>query len=104
MGKFHGNIGFTEQYEVRPGVWDDRIIEKEYYGDTLSASFMNVASSEVNDNLKLNNRISIISNTYALENFRFMKYVTYMGVKWAVTNAEVQYPRLILTIGGVYNA
>lgn len=104
MGKFHGYIGFTEQYELRPGVWDDRIVEKECFGNTLSASFMNTSSSEVNDNLKLDNRISIIGNTYTLENFRFMKYITYMGVKWAITKVDVQYPRLVLTIGGVYNA
>lgn len=104
MGKFHGNIGFSEQYEARPGVWSDRIVEKEYFGDTLSSSFINSSSSEVNDDLRLNNRISIISNTYAIENFQFMKYITYMGVKWTITNVEVQYPRLVLTIGGVYNA
>jgi hypothetical protein len=33
-----------------------------------------------------------------------MLYVEFMGTKWKITNVEVQYPRLILSVGGVYNA
>ena len=29
--------------------------------------------------------------------------VTEMGAKWKITDVEVQYPRLLLTIGGLYN-
>lgn len=105
MGKFHGNIGFAEQYEARPGVWANRVVERGYFGDVVSLSFSSQNSSDTtNDDIRLNNRIEIVSDTYAIENFQFMKYVTYMGVKWKITNVEVRYPRLVLSIGGVYNA
>ena len=32
-----------------------------------------------------------------------MRYVEFMGAKWKISSVEVQYPRLILTVGGVYN-
>ena len=105
MAKYHGNIGFTEQYESKPGVWSERIVEKEYYGDVVSAFFnARTDTNTTNDELTINNRISVVANDYAFQNFQFMKYVVYMGTKWRITNVEVQYPRLILSIGGVYNA
>lgn len=104
MAKFHGMVGFATQSETSPGVWKDvRITEVEYFGEVLSNSFGNQPEGEVNDDLRLNDRISIICNTYAIENLQFMRYVTYMGLKWRITNIDPQYPRLILTIGGVWN-
>lgn len=35
--------------------------------------------------------------------FHTMKYVVWMGASWKITSIEVQRPRLLLTIGGVYN-
>lgn len=105
MGKFHGNIGFAEQQKTAAGVFEEQIVEREYYGDVISAFYNTKNSSDtINDELGINNRISVVANEYALKNFQFMKYVVYMGVKWKITNIEPQYPRLILSIGGVYNA
>lgn len=105
MAKFHGNIGFTEQYNSKSGVWSERIVEQEYYGDVLSNYFSARDTSETtNDELALSNQISIVANKYAFENFQFMKYVVYMGVKWRINKVDVAHPRLILSIGGVYNA
>lgn len=105
MAKFHGNIGFAEQYEKTPGYWTERIVEKEYFGEEISLSYNARSGSETtNDELTVNKRISVVANDYAFKNFQFMKYVIYMGVKWKITNVEPQYPRLILSIGGVYNA
>lgn len=105
MAKYHGIIGFAIQHEPSPGVYVDEVVEREYFGDVISSSFANQQSSlGVNDDLRLNNRISIVSNTFAIENLAFMRYITYMGVKWKISNIEPQYPRLILSIGGVYNA
>ena len=106
MAKFHGNIGFVEQYNSKPGVWSsERIVEREYYGDVLSSYFSARSTSETtNDELTLSNQISIVANKYAFENFQFMKYIVHMGVKWEITKVDVQYPRLVLSIGGVYNA
>lgn len=105
MAKYHGMIGFAIQNEQSPGVFVDQVVEREYFGDVINTSFGNQQSSlGVNDDLRLNDRISIVSNTFAIENLAFMRYVTYMGVKWKITNIEPQYPRLILSIGGVYNA
>lgn len=105
MAKFHGNIGFAEQVKTAPGVYGEQIVEREYYGDVINSFFNARATSETtNDELGISNRISIVANDYAFKNFQFMKYVVFMGVKWHITNVEVRYPRLELSIGGVYNA
>ena len=104
MAKFYGNIGFAEPLEVEPGIWDDsNVTVRPYYGD-LVRNFRRLESSGgVNDDVNISNEISIIADPYANQNFHSIRYVEFMGAKWKITNVEVQHPRLILTVGGVYN-
>ena len=103
MARFYGKVGFGVQTETSPGVWQDVITEHDYYGDILRISVNNRDHSTVNNDVVINNEISIISDDFAFANFSSIRYVNWMGVNWIVTNITVQYPRLILTIGGVYN-
>lgn len=103
MAKFYGNIGFFDTKETKPGVWEETIIEKPYYGDITSNRSRYQNTSQVNQDIVLSNTISIIADPYAKENFQHMRYVTYLGAKWKIESIEVQYPRVILSLGGVYN-
>ncbi len=103
MAKFYGVIGFAENIEISPGLWEERITERSYYGD-LSRNIRNLQSSgSVNDDINISNEISIVADPYAEQNFHTMRYVEFMGTKWKITSIEVLYPRLKLTVGGVYN-
>lgn len=103
MAKYYGIVGFCKSVEKRPGVWDDQVVERKYRGDVIRINQRWQPAQKVNDDLVINNQISIISDPYAFENLYAIKYVCLTGVKWKVSNVEVQYPRLILSIGGVYN-
>lgn len=104
MAKFFGKVGYGEDtVETRPGVWEVKPVERSYYGDVLQNSRRWENGEHLNDNLNINNKISIVADPFAYQNFHAIRYVEWMGAKWEVTNVEVQYPRLILTIGGVYN-
>ena len=103
MAKFYGNIGYIKTVEVDPGIWDSQTTERPYFGDLIRVTSKFQSSGEVNDNISFNNDISIVADPYANENFQYMKYVEYMGAKWKITSAEVKYPRIILSVGGVYN-
>jgi hypothetical protein len=103
MAKFYGSVGYSETVETTPGVYTSRIIERDHYGDLLRNMSRWQAGNSLNDDLTINNQISIVADQYAYENFQSMKYVKFMGAKWKVTNVEVQRPRLILSVGGVYN-
>lgn len=104
MAKYYGKIGFGQTSEIKPGVWKDTIVEKNYYGDILQNFVRNDNAQQVNDNLSISNRFSIISDPFATQNYYSIKYLEYLGVKWKVTTVELQYPRLILYVGGVWNA
>ena len=103
MAKFYGKIGFFTTVEVEPGLWVDKMVERPYFGDLLRNLRRLETSSNVNDNINISNQISILADPYAYDNFHSIKYVEFMNSKWKVTSVEVQYPRLILEIGGVYN-
>ena len=104
MAKYYGTIGDGISEETTPGVWEDRIVERQYYGDLVRNTRRMQNSEHLNDNINISNEISIVADPYANENFHLMRYVTFMGTKWKITSVEVQYPRLILSIGDVYNA
>lgn len=103
MAKFYGNIGYIETVEVDPGVWEPKVTERPYSGDLIRNTSRYQTSGEVNDDITINNDISIVADPYANVNFHHMRYVEFMGAKWKITNVEVKYPRLILSIGGLYN-
>lgn len=104
MAKWFGKIGYVITKKTGPGVWDEVATEKEYRGDVQRLSFMNQEqSNSTNADLKLNKQISIVADQFAYENIGRIRYAEFMGTKWSVTTAEPQYPRIILTLGGVYN-
>lgn len=99
-------IGYnvTEPDEPGSDIYVNKVIERECYGETtrLSSKWQN--SSHVNDDISINNEISIIADPFALQNFSNIAYAEFLGTKWKVSSIEIQYPRLLLTVGGVYNA
>lgn len=103
MAKFYGKIGYAVRMEIRPGVWDDEITEREYFGDLLRNTSRYQTSDKLNDDVNISNEISIVADPFAYQSFHAMRYVEFMGAKWKISSVEVQYPRLILTVGGVYN-
>lgn len=103
MAKFYGPIGYAQQVETKPGVWEEQIVEKFYRGDVLRNTRRLQSTDKVNDDINVGNEISIVADPFANGNFHSMRYVGFLGARWKVTNVEVQYPRLILTLGGLYN-
>lgn len=103
MAKFYGVIGYAETSETAPGVWKEVITERNYYGDVLKISRSWQAGENLNDDLTVNNQISIVADPFAYQNFFAMRYIKWMGAAWKVSKVDVQRPRLLLTIGGVYN-
>lgn len=103
MAKFHGEIGYGETVETRPGVWEDVVVERTYYGDVLRNTRRLSEGEYLNNDLRVNNSVSILADAYAYEHFHAIRYVRWMGSYWTITDVEVQRPRLILRMGGVYN-
>lgn len=104
MAKYHGHIGYAQLEETSPSIWEEIFVEREYYGDFMSNSRNLQSSGDLNDNLTVSLKISIVSDPYADQNFHTMRYLEWMGTKWKITSVEPLQPRLILTVGGVYNA
>lgn len=104
MAKFYGPIGYATAVETRPGCWVDQLEEHNHFGDILRTSSRWTSSPEsTNDDLSIGNQISIVADPFAMSHFHSIKYVRWMGANWKITSIDVKPPRLILTIGGVYN-
>lgn len=101
--KWFGMIGYEKTVETVPGVYVEKIEEHPYCGDLIKNYRRMEQGVSINDNVSVNNEISIIADEVAYHSFHSIRYVTFMGSKWKVTTVDVQPPRLILSIGGVYN-
>jgi hypothetical protein len=102
--KYSGKIGFwLENVEEKPGVYKSKIVERNYTGDLSWDNRHWQATEYQNEDLRLNNSVSILSDMYMKENLASVRYITWKRSKWKVTNVEVGYPRITLTIGGIYN-
>lgn len=102
MAKWYGVIGFAELVETVPGVWEEQITERNYYGDLTRNTRRLQSTDQVNDNINIANTISIVADPYAQQNFHTMRYAEFRGAKWKISDVEVQYPRLLLSVGGLY--
>lgn len=103
MAKYYGTLGFSISTETRPGVWTEGITTRNYSGDVIRQSYRWQNSNKVVEDLNISNRISIVMDNFVKDNLGALKYATYMGSNWKITDVEVEYPRLILTLGGLYN-
>ena len=103
MAKWFGKVGYATTQETRPGIWTQEIVEKDYYGDTIRNTRRLENEAKVNDDISVGVDISIVADPFAYNNFHTIKYVDYMGNKWKVSAVDPQYPRLNLTLGGLYN-
>lgn len=105
MAKFFGQVGFITTIEepADSGIWVEQAVERDYYGDVNRINRKWESAQQLNDNITISNEISIVSDPFVTENIPWIKYVVWNGVKWKVSSVEVAYPRLTLSIGGVYN-
>jgi hypothetical protein len=103
MTKFYGKVGYGETVETTPGVWVDVIVEREYFGDITRNTRQIQDGERLNSSIYAHNSISILADAYANEHFFAIRYIAWAGTLWSVSDIEVQSPRLILRLGGVYN-
>lgn len=103
MAKWFGKIGFEEQAETAPGVWTNEIVERDYYGDVIRNMRRLQSTGQVNDDISISNEISIVADPYAMNSFHSIRWVEFMGAKWKAVSVDVQYPRLAISLGEVWN-
>ena len=104
--RFSGMVGYCYSIEGtgdREGIWQDVVKEKRYFGDVLQFNPRWDAGKDILDDQRVLNKISIVADAFGLGHFGDLKYVEWQGSKWKVTAVEVQRPRLILTLGGVWH-
>lgn len=103
MAKFYGMVGYIDTQETAPGVYTEVKTERYYYGDINRITKRYETAESLNDNLVINNEISIVADSFAYENFHAIRYVEWNNTLWKVKSVEVMHPRLKLNLGGVYN-
>lgn len=103
MAKFYGKIGYGQSVDKGVGVYEDVITEYQYRGDVLRNARQLKDGESVNNDISVSNSISIVADAYANANFHAIRYIEWMGTLWTVSDVEVQSPRLLLRLGGVYN-
>ena len=104
MPKFKGYVGFAETVEKTPGIYVEEIVRRKYSGDIRRNTRRLEPSGNINDNINISNEISIVGDAYAFDHFYAIRYIEFGGAKWKVSNIDATMrPRLVMTLGGLYN-
>lgn len=103
MSKFTGLVGYVTQGETAPGVWSPVDNPKKMKGDVLRQSSSSQNDNKVNSDISLNHRVSLLGDSYAFTNYYAIKWIELNGRKWEVASVELQRPRIIVTVGGLWN-
>ena len=103
MARFFGNVGYVISTNPSPGVYDQESISREYFGDEIKSGSRWKSGDVINDDVIITNEISIVADPFAYTNFSAIRWVEWMGNKWKVESIRIDRPRLILSLGGIYN-
>lgn len=105
MARFFGEVGYGDSVEttIGSGVYEDVITEIPYFGDVIRNTRRLESGENLNDDIAVNNSISIVADEYANKHFFKIKYVRWSGTLWTISSVEVRSPRLIMYLGSVYN-
>lgn len=103
MSRFYGTVGYITTEETRPGIYEEREVQRCYFGDIIKPKTSWQQGMGINDNLNLSVEISIMADPYAYDHFSEIKYVECMGTKWKVNSAIPDRPRISLFLGGLWN-
>lgn len=102
--RFYGKVAFCDDnVEGAPGVYTEHLLIRDYYGDVLSDNRYWNQPETLNDDLTIKNRLSILADSYAFDHFGAMRYVEMFGQRWSISSVEIKRPRLIISLGGLYN-
>ncbi len=101
--RFSGKVGFITTKETSPDVWEPSITERTYFGDVLARKVRFENGESTNSNLTISNDISIVVDSFAKNNLGYMRYVQFGGQKWTIQSVTTAYPRLTLSLGGLWN-
>lgn len=101
--KFCGKVGFVITEETEPGIYEPKTVERTYRGEVLQNIRRWETGTSVNDNIKIQNRISIVADHFAHSNLGYMQYIEFANEKWKISSFDIKYPRIIITTGEVYN-
>ncbi len=103
MAKWYGTLGFVQSSESAPGVWKDVVTKVETSGDLMQFEQRSQNSEKLTDDISFSNRISVLMDPFMMKNFQYLKFASFANSYWKVSSVNVQYPRMIFTLGGVYN-
>ena len=105
MAKYSGMLGYVmSAKEDPPGIWKpSAVVEKLGRGDLFGQTINNEDVGGLSDGITINNQLSIIMDPFVNKNLESLKYVILYGTRWEIKSMTINRPRIILTLGGVYN-
>ena len=97
------SLGFAEEQQVRPGIWDDVITEVPKLADIAQRTEAFEVEGNILPEYRTSTTVSVLSQGPVKPDYSNLRYVLYAGERWIVSSAVHAPPRLTIYIGEVYS-
>lgn len=102
--RYYGLIGFGQTVnQDGDDMWREEITERPYMGDVVKRTYNMQSADKLTKDVQVNMQISIVADEFAADFMHLIRYAEWRGVRWQVVAVDPQFPRLVLSLGGVYN-
>ena len=102
--KFYGEVGFVKTIVNEVSVAEESVTLVPYYGEIIRDKRRIDSSDKIVKDISLQNEVSIVADKFMTDNLAWIKFVKWRGINWSVDSVDINYPRITLSLGGVYNA
>lgn len=101
--RYSGKIGYGQQVERAPGIWEDVITERDALGEVKQTTEAFTVANSILPQYRTTTSVSVVSEGTEKVNYSDLRYVTHAGVRWSPASIVVEPPRLIIFIGEEYH-
>lgn len=101
--RYSGKLGIAQQTEVRPGVWEETITERDVLGTVKQRTEVLEQGDNILPRYSTTTSISVLSRGLGPMDNSMLRYVTWLGKRWQIASTVTDYPHLTFFIREEYH-
>lgn len=100
--RYSGKLGLAQQQEVRPGIYEDVIVEVPVLGTVNQTTAVLEGGDRVLPGYSTTTNIEVPARAVGPRDNSDIRYITFKGERWQIASVVDQPPKIVIYVGEVY--